>query len=63
MIEQDSGKESKFDHGFGFGVFLTVVVVATVSLTSPDPNQEALDNCAKTHNVYQCEMVAVPKGN
>lgn len=24
-------------------------------------HQEALDNCAKSNNVYQCEMVAVPK--
>lgn len=22
--------------------------------------QKELDNCAKTHNVYQCELVAVP---
>lgn len=26
-----------------------------------DHNKEALDNCAKLNNVYQCEMLAVPK--
>lgn len=49
--------------GWCFGVLSAIAffLISTPFRDSPS-NQLALDNCAKTHNVYQCEMVALPKG-
>jgi len=44
--------------GFIWGI---AVCAIALSLMIGPVNQKALDTCAKTHNVYQCEMVAVPK--
>lgn len=52
-----SGKEFFFT--FFAGAFITILWLLIFGLIGT--NRTALDNCAKTHNVYQCEMVAVPR--
>jgi len=41
--------------GFLLGFLFTATLIVTTF------GSTMLDTCAKTHNVYQCEMVAVPK--
>jgi len=44
------------------GTFVGFLLAVAVMFSFLDPlNELPLTACAKTHNVYQCEMVAVPK--
>lgn len=48
------------EHPAVFWIGLGVLISLWLSIMWPQ-HRNALDECAKTNNVYQCEMVAVPK--
>lgn len=52
----------KFNTIFLLSLFTLISVVMSVSAWLRY-NYYPLDECARNNNVYQCEWVAVPKGN
>jgi hypothetical protein len=47
---------------FGLLLFLVFLLWLGQYLNTKLINEDMLDSCAKQHNVYECELVSVPKG-